>query len=152
MKLSTREDINAPIGEVYRAVTNFAQFERQLERRGVSILRHDPADGGALGRRWSAKAEWRGRAHDIEAELVKLEEGRGYSVESRSGGVIAMTVVDLVALSKTRTRLLLSIDLRPTGLSSRLIIQSLKLAKSRLEGRLKTRLEEFARKTEQGGT
>lgn len=47
------------------------------------------------------------------------------------------TVVGLVALLKTRTRILVSLDLRPTTLSSRLLVQSLKLAKDKLTNRLK---------------
>ena len=41
MKLSTREDIEAPIGTVFDAVTDFDGFERQLLRRGVDVTRDD---------------------------------------------------------------------------------------------------------------
>jgi hypothetical protein len=61
-----------------------------------------------------------------------------------------MTVVDMVALSRTRTRLLVSMELRPTTLSSRLLVQSLRLAKARLNGRLKSRMQEFAHRMETG--
>lgn len=61
-----------------------------------------------------------------------------------------MTVVDLVALSRTRTRLFVSMELRPTTLSARLLLQSLRLAKGRLTGRLKTRMAEFGQRIEAG--
>ena len=93
---------------------------------------------------------WRGRGHHIVAELAEVLEGRGYTVESASGGVVCHSVVDLVALSKTRTRMLVSLDLRPTSLSSRLLVQSLRLAKGRLTERLKARAGEFARRVEAG--
>lgn len=148
MKLSTREDIEAPIETVYGAISDFAAIERELRARGVSV-EPDPAGPEAgIGRRWHARATWRGRPHAIDAELVALEAGRGYSIVSTSGGVVATTEVDLVALSKSRTRMLLSIDLRPTTLSSRLLVQSLKLAKGRLSERLKARVSEVARRIE----
>ncbi|MEO1026387.1 MAG: SRPBCC family protein, partial [Pseudomonadota bacterium] len=60
------------------------------------------------------------------------------------GGLECMGVVDLVALSKARTRMLVSLDLKPTTLSSRLMVQSLRLAKGSLNRRFKARVAQFA--------
>lgn len=144
MKLSTREDIDAPIGTVFQAVTDFDGFERQMLRRGIDVTRDDSCPADQAGARWSASFSWRGRQHDLDAELVAIEIDQGYAIESRSGGVVCMGVVDLVALSKGRTRLFVSLDLRPTTLSSRLFVQSLRLAKGSLTRRLKARVADFA--------
>ncbi len=144
MKLSTREDIEAPIDTVYAAVTDFDGFERQMLRRGIDITRDESLAAGEAGARWKARFDWRDRPHDVDVELVAIEPGQGYAIESRSGGVICLAVVDLVALSKARTRLFVSLDLQPTTLSSRLLIQSLKFAKGNLTKRFKTRVFEFA--------
>lgn len=150
MKLSTREDIEAPIETVHAAVTDFAAIERQLKKRGVDIG-HDPATPLAgVGRRWQARASWRGREYRIVSELVSIDEARGYAIMSTTGGVECRTVVELIAQSKTRTRILVSLDLRPTTLSSRLLIQSLRLAKGRLSHRLESRVSDFARRVENG--
>ena len=148
MKLSTREDIEAPITKVYSAASNFTAFERHMRHRGVMIVADETAPLSGNGRRWSAQFTWRGRERDVEAELLSIEDERGYTIKSVSEGVVCHTAVDLVALSRTRTRMLVSLDLRPTTLSSRLLIQSLKLAKGRLTGRLKSRLGEFSRRVE----
>lgn len=150
MKLATREDIEAPIAEVFAAVCDFDAIESRLRQRGVSV-EHDPAapDAGP-GRRWLAEVSWRGRRHRIVAELIEVDEGQGFAIESRSGGVVCLSVVDLVALSRTRTRMLVSLDLQSTTLSSRLLIQSLRLARGRLSARLKARVAEFARRIETG--
>ena len=144
MKLSSREDIEAPIDTVFQAVTDFDLFERQILRRGVDIMRDESVKATDIGAKWQAKFPWRGRTHDVNAELVSIEPENGYAIESKSGGVICLGVVDLVALSKSRTRLFVSLDLRPTTLSSRLFIQSMKLAKSSLSRRFKARVTEFA--------
>ncbi len=144
MKLSTREDIDAPIGTVYQALIDFDGFERQMLRRGIDVTRDESRPADQPGATWQAAFSWRGRRHDLMAELVSIDPDQGYAIESTSGGVACMAVVDLVALSKTRTRLFVSLDLRPSTLSARLFIQSLRLAKSSLTRRFKARVAEFA--------
>lgn len=144
MKLSTREDIDASMPTVYAAVTDFDGFERQLLRRGVDVTRDEACPPNVPGARWSARFSWRGRQQSLAAELVSIEQDQGYAIESKSAGVICLSVVDLVPLSKTRTRLFVSLDLRPTTLSSRLFIHSLKLAKGSLGRKFKARVADFA--------
>ena len=144
MKFSTREDIEAPVDTVYRAITDFDGFERQMLRRGIDVTRDEACPVGEAGSRWQVRFDWRGRPRDVMAELVSIEPGEGYAIESHSGGVICLGVVDLVQLSKTRTRLFVSLDFRPTTLSARLLIQSLKLTKGSLTRRFKARIAEFS--------
>lgn len=150
MKISTRQDIEAPLDSVYAAVTDFGAIERQLRKRGVTLERDPSAPGEGVGRRWLAEVSWRGRAHPVASELTAMTPGRGIEVVSTSGGVVCATVVDLVALSRTRTRMLVSVEARPTTISSRLLVQSLKLAKGRLTERLEARAGDFARRIESG--
>lgn len=151
MKLSTREDIEAPIGNVYAAFSDFDALERQIQQRGVALERQPAAEAVVVGTVWQARLTWRGRPHDVAAELVASDHLQGYAIESKSGGVVCMTVVDLVALSQMRTRILVSVDLRPTTLSSRLLLQSLRLAKGRLSERFRLRVADFAKRIEAGG-
>ena len=144
MKLSTREDIEAPISRVYEAVTDFDSFERQMLRRGIDVARDESCQPPNIGARWQARVKWRKRLHEVEAELVTVDPGNGYAIESRGAGIVCLAVVDLVPLSKSRTRLLVSMDLKPTTLSSRLFIHSLKLTKGSLTRRFKHRVAGFA--------
>lgn len=148
MKFSSREDIEAPVDKVFEAVTDFDRFERQLLRRGVDITRDESCAPTDIGAKWQAQIPWRGRTHDVATELVTFETDSGFAFESRSGGVICLGIVDLVALSKSRTRLFVSLDMRPTTLSSRLFIQSLKLAKGTLSKRFKARVADWAARIE----
>lgn len=148
MKLSSREDIEAPIDEVFKAVTDFDRFERQILRRGVDIARDESSAPTEVGAKWQARFDWRGRSHNVDAELVSIEPDNGFAIQSKSGGVECMGVVDLVALSKSRTRLFVSLDLRPTTISSRLFIQSMRLAKSSISRKFKARVADFATRIE----
>lgn len=145
MKFSAREDIDAPIDEVFRAVSDFDAFERRMLRRGIDIRRDETVPLDQIGASWKAEFSWRGRVYDVDAMLAELTPGEGYVIESRSNGVECEGGVELVALSKTRTRLFVSLDLRPKTLSARLLVQSLKLAKGNLNRRFKARVHEFAK-------
>ena len=144
MKFSAREDIDASIDGVFQAVTDFDAFERRMLRRGVDIMRDEDVPIDRVGARWKANVGWRGRKYDIDAELISLTPGEGFAIESKANGVDSLAVVDLVALSKSRTRMFVSVDLKPTTLSSRLLVQSLRLAKGTLNKRFKARVSEFA--------
>ena len=144
MKFSTREDIDAPVETVYQAVTDFDGFERQILRRGIDLTRDETRPPDVIGARWNANFKWRGRPQDLEAELVSIEPNEGYAIESRTGGIVCMGVVDLVSLSKARTRMFVSLDLKPTTLSAKLLVQSLRLAKGSLSRRFKMRVADFA--------
>ena len=150
MKISSREDVEAPIDHVFSVVSDFSKFKDHMQRRGVEIVEDATGPEAGVGHRWSAKFTWRGRARELDAELTELKPGQGYTILSHSSGVNCTTVVDLVALSKTRTRILVSLDLRPTTLSSRLLVQSLKLAKGKLTSRLKQRMEVLSHRIEGG--
>ncbi len=145
MNFTTREDIDAPRDAVYAAVTDFDRFERRLMRRGIDVLRdeaHPPPEEGA---RWKAALEWKNRRYDVEAELVSIEPEDGFAMEAHSAGLICLAVVDLVPLSRTRTRLMVSVELRATSLTSRLLLASLRLASGTLHARFRQRIAEFAR-------
>jgi len=56
---------------------------------------------------------------------------------------------ELVALSRNRTRMLVELEMKPKNIGSRLFIQSLKLAKTSLNKRFKTRVAEYVSTVEQ---
>ncbi|WP_296423170.1 SRPBCC family protein [Yoonia sp.] len=143
MKFSTREDIDAPIDHVFAKVSDFAGFERRALRQGAQIKRLD--DGPAqIGSIWEAALKFRGRERRIQATLSALQPPETYRVHTLSDGLTAETQLELIALSPTRTRVILMIDLRARTLTARLLLQSMKLAKGKLTKRFKARVLEFA--------
>ena len=53
-------------------------------------------------------------------------------------------VFDLIALSQSRTRVMVTITVKAKTLTSRLLVQSLKLAKTKLTKRFKARVLDYA--------
>lgn len=143
MKFSTREDIEAPIDHVFAEVSNFAKFERRALRLGAQVERVGEMDI-APGAAWAIKFKLRGRERKVNASLTAFEPPETYQINAVSDGLNIETIVDLVALSPHRTRLIVAIDLRPRSLTARVFLQSMKLAKGKLTKRFKARVLEYA--------
>jgi len=67
---------------------------------------------------------------------------------TQTGGVSGIMNVELIALSRNSTRLSLKLEMTAANLTGRLLLQSLKLARSSISGRVNAKLYEFARNTE----
>lgn len=147
MKFSTREDIEAPIDYVFAQISDFAAFERRAMRHGADVARR-PDEAVAQGTIWDIKFNFRGRDRKAEAKLTLLDQPQAITIESASDGLDASTEVELVALSQTRTRVLVSFDLRAKTLTARLLLQSLKLAKTKMTKRFNARVLDFAEEIE----
>ena len=100
------------------------------------------------GMAWDAAFKLRGRRREIQMELTEYDPPTGMILSSRSANMGGHMAIDLVALSRGRTRMSLEIDLKPKTLSSRLLVQSLKLARSSLSKRFRERVAHFAEELE----
>ncbi|WP_372610549.1 SRPBCC family protein [Aquicoccus sp.] len=149
MIFTTKEDIEAPREHVFAAVSDFDRFERQALRRGAEISRLDSQTEPGLGMMWHIAFRFRGKRREIQIELVEYDPPNRMVFESRSPNMDGQMIVDLVALSPHRTRLGLEIELKPTTLAARLLVQSMKLAKGNLNKRFKIRVAEYAKATEE---
>lgn len=149
MQFKAQEDIGAPIDVVYDTLTDFRTFENAALRRGAEIERLDDGEGPVVGARWRVRFRLRGRDRVVDAELTELAAPESYVIESTGGGIDGVSRIGLVALSKSSTRLSIEINLSPRTLSARLILQSVRLARSTLARRFKHRIADFAEDVEQ---
>ena len=148
MELKTRDDIEAPIAFVFAQVTDFLAFERQALRRGASVRRTDDLEQPGPGMAWEAAFKFRGKERKLDAQMAEFDPTDFYIINIASGGVTGKTNVDLVALSRGRTRLTVRTELAANGLTARLLLQSLRLARANLLRRLSIRVTAYARDIE----
>ncbi len=144
MKFSGRHDIEAPIGAVFAAVSDFDAHERGALRRGVRVDRMDILASPGPGMIWAAKVRFRDRIRNITVSLARFDPPEVIHYDVEGSGLLGQFTVDLVALSKARTRLIVALDVRPFSLSGRLTIQALRLIKASLTRRFKARVHEYA--------
>lgn len=149
MELSGSQDIEAPIDFVFDEITDFDGFARQALRRGVDVARIDDLQGPVEGMAWKTAFDFRGKRRKMRIQLTQCSRPNFLSAQSRMPGMETEFDAELVALSRTRTRLAIRLELKPQSLAARLLVQSLKLARGNLKKRLGKRLANFVKQTEE---
>ncbi|HKL64939.1 MAG TPA: SRPBCC family protein [Roseovarius sp.] len=149
MQFTGREDIEAPIDAVFAEVTDFKRFERSAMRRGADVQRTDTLAEPGVGMNWQARFKLRGRMRDLSLRLSEYDPPNGIVVTAEAATVAAVMRVDLVSLSRARTRLGVDLEITPRNLAGRLMVQSMKLGKSSLTKRFRLRLAEYAMDVEE---
>jgi len=144
MQFSAREDVEASIDEVFRAVSNFEGWERTALRRGAEIARTDELQTVGAGMTWSALFSYRNRERKADLELKHFDAPNTLRMFAVSSGVQSDVVVELVALSRERTRMDIQANLKPNSISARLLLQPMKLARGKLSKRFRARVADFA--------
>ncbi|MGB1387251.1 MAG: SRPBCC family protein [Paracoccaceae bacterium] len=145
MKFSSKEDIETPIDRVFEQLTNFEMFERAAIRRGVEIERERDTAQPVVGMAWKARFEMRGRSREARVELMHLDRPNTMRFDAIGKGVDGSFFIDLLPLSPRSTRISVVLDIEPKTLSARLLIQSMKLAKTNLTKRFRKKVREFAK-------
>ncbi|MGP6086856.1 SRPBCC family protein [Antarctobacter jejuensis] len=142
MELKASEDIEASQDQVFAALSDFDMIERQALRRGVDIMRMGEVTGAGMA--WRAKFTFRGKKREAEVRLVTFDAPDRMTFHSVSGGLETDLEIDVVALSRNRTRINMVSVMHPKTLSARLLVQSLKLAKGGVEKRFRRKMAELA--------
>jgi uncharacterized protein YndB with AHSA1/START domain len=148
MKFTTKEDIEAPIEFVFEQLSDFQTFERSALRRGAEVKRLDDLSAPGPGMAWEAKYNWRGRMRELQFELTTYEKPDELVITSLSESMGGHLGIVLIALSSGRTRMHFETELKPKTLTSRLLIQSLKLARGRLMAKLEQGAQQYAKELE----
>lgn len=141
MKLSGREDIDAPIAQVWAAVSDFDAHELLALRRGIEVAR----TGVMPAVSWKVAFTLRGKRREMQLRLQKLERPVRVVVGFSSAPAEGSGTLELIELGPHRTRLMVGVEIKPRNLAARLFLQSLKLARGRVNRRFNKRLEQFAR-------
>lgn len=144
MKFTTKEDIDCPIAHVFAQAADFTGFERQALRRGADVRKTDQNVQHGLGSSWDVIFKFRGKDRHLKALITGWEPPHGYIVTSLTNGIEGTLQVELVPLSRNRTRLSVSIELKPQTLGARIMVQSLKLARTTLQRRFALRVSDYA--------
>ena len=145
MEFTSSEDIEAPLDEVFAKLSDFDAIERQMLRRGVEVKRREAYSEPVAGMTWDASFSFRGKARDAEITLSKFDKPEHMEFTSISSGLEVVTQIDCVPLSRSRTRIAAKVALNPRTLPARLLVQSMKLARTKLNKRFAKRMREFAR-------
>jgi uncharacterized protein YndB with AHSA1/START domain len=144
MKIKTREDIEATLEQVFEAVSDFDGMEHAAMRNGAEVTRIDNLTTDGAGMKWKANFTFRKRVRAADLELTTYDPPHQLVLQSKVSGINAVVEVELLPLSRNRTRMFLSLDMRPKTLPARLLVQSMKLTRNSIMRRFRKRVADYA--------
>lgn len=131
MKFSTRRDVDLPAERLFDAAADFHQIERMLVRRGARVQRVDPAHGSPMA--WHLAFDFRGREREVNLVVTRFDRPEVLEMRGHSDTFDLMLVATVVALSRSRSRLHLDAEVKPRSMKARLLLQTAKLSKARID-------------------
>ena len=148
MKLNAREEIAAPVEDVFGMLLCFDRFERIAAERGLAVQRRAGTGDGALGTVWDLRTELFGKMLDLRLEVTRIVPPEALSLTMTSPGIVGSIDCTLDALSADRTRMHLSIEMLPQTLGARLLLKPLQLAHASVNERFGDRVSRIVRQIE----
>lgn len=148
MEFKAREDIEAPLDYVFKEITDFPSFERSIMRRGGDVVPLDGPQPPAVGAGWQVHFRLRGKDRTVAARLIEVDPTGGITIEAGSDNIDGLAQVELVPLSRSRTRLNVIFAAQPKTLPVKLLFQSMRFGKHRMTQRFKAMVLTFAEDVE----
>jgi uncharacterized protein YndB with AHSA1/START domain len=146
MKFSSHEDLEAPAQVVFAALCDHEHFQRTVQQRGVEMRRVDDRPEVGPGMAWEIDFKFRGRARKLRCSVTEVQAPERLCLFNESDGLTGDVVISVMTLAPNRSRLLVSVEMKPKNLSARLLLQSMRFAKGSLDRKFKSRLRDWAAK------
>ncbi len=140
MKVTTRHDIEAPVSFVFQALTDFDYWERSAMRRGADVARTDKMTTLGAGLAWLVRFRFRGKDRKINIRLTGIDAPARVTFAADGQVFDASCIIDLMELGAKRTRIVVVSEAKPKTLAARLIMQSLRLARARVQRKVDKRV------------
>ena len=149
MKFLSHEDKEAPAQAVFAALSDHEQFQRVMQQRGVSMRRVDDCPEVGPGMAWEIDFKFRGRTRKLRCLVTEVQGPERLCLSNESDGLTGDVAISVLTLAPQRSRVLVSVEMKPKNLSARLLLQSMRFAKGSLDQKFKSRLHDCARQMSQ---
>lgn len=143
MRLTAVHAINAPLDFVFREFTNFADFEAHAQERNLSVKRTDSLDDVGAGMGWEISGVVRGKHRDVSVTMDDFRQNDTMQYTSATGAMSGKMFFEFEDLGSDVTEVTFHVDPTADSISSRLILQSIRLAKNSVEKRIKKSMRIF---------
>ncbi len=140
MKLVSRTDIDLSAAVLFPVLTDAVFFETIAVRNGARVERLDANAQVVAGSGWRIRVPYRGREREITQRVQRIDPPRRLMLVGTSGSFRFEIEAVLTPMSRESTRLAISLDVRPETFGARLLLQTLKLGKGRLQARFDQKL------------
>ena len=135
MDINHSIEANVPVAYVYEKISDVNTLATSLPSN-VVMRSESGHDSLIVGSRWIIRAQRTGRNFVINSEVTEVELNRKIAFKSASNRILSKSKIILEELDAERTKVTFSTTLSPKGLLGRILIQSLKASRGRVETRL----------------
>ena len=148
MRLTVKTDLEAPVEFLHACLCDNAAWEREAIRRGIEIERPSDMPLTGVGAGWRIKVPFRGRVRKVMLRIDAIVQDQSIAYSFEGQALVGTSVLETRALSPRRSRLRMTIEAKPKTLAARLFLNTLRLARRRVEERLEKRVGELAARIE----
>ena len=99
-----------------------------MQQRGVEMRRVDDRPEVGPGMAWVIDFKFRGRARKLNCSVTEVQAPKRLCLVNESDGLTGDVVISVLTLAPNRSRLLVSVEMKPKNLSARLLLQSMRFA------------------------
>ncbi|MCC6006485.1 MAG: SRPBCC family protein [Rhodobacteraceae bacterium] len=145
MLLETRDIAEGPIDKVFAAFADFDAHEREALKAGAEVVRGDTLAAPGVGMIWHARFMFRGKMRKVDLELVEFFAPGRIVVTGQSVNLDIVSRTEFAAVAPGRTQVTVRLDVTPRTLAARVVLQSARLARGRIQRRMGKRLRKFLR-------
>ena len=140
MKLTAKTDLEVPAAFVFSSLTDHRSWEREAIRNGVEIERPPGSPDSGPGAEWRIRGHFRGKARKVLLRIDELTPDQRLALSMDSPSVEGTSRVEVMVLSPRRSRVRVDVEVKPKTLAARLFINTMRLAKGRVQAKFENRL------------
>ncbi len=149
MKLTAKSDIEAPLDYLYASIADTPGWEREAVRRGIEIERPGDMPLTGVGAGWLIRVPFRGRVRSFQLRIDSLVHDQSMAFSFQGQAMTGTALAETKSLSARRSRLRVTLEVKPKTLAARLFLNTLRLARRQVEARFEKRLGQFTARIEE---
>ncbi|WP_128516117.1 SRPBCC family protein [Tabrizicola thermarum] len=135
MKLTAKTDLEVPAAAVFATLIDHPAWEREAIRNGVEVERPAGTPAMGVGAEWRIRGHFRGKPRKVQVRIGDLTPDQRLVLGLDSPTIEGTTWLEVMVLSPRRSRLRVDLEVKPKTLAARLFINTMRLAKGRVQAR-----------------
>ena len=148
MELSYQSIINVPQAFAFERSTDFERFEAEGFGNLAMFEPRSEIRAPKIGARWRTAAEFQGRPRRFSLELFELDAPKKLVLGNKSEKYDIEAHFNFVELDAEKTEFTFKLDAKANSITAKLILQTIQLARSRIEKSMQEDFDEMGQRME----
>ncbi len=144
MELTYKTIINVPQAFAFEKATDFARFEREGFGKLSPFEPRSEIKAPGIGARWRTSSEFQGRPRRFSLELFKLDGPEAMVLGNKSEKYDIEAHFLFKEIGEEETEFTFHLDAKAQSITAKLILQTIQLARGRIEKSMQTEFEKMA--------